>query len=160
MLEKNLSHIDSENRPQMVNIEDKKKTLRKAHARCFIEISDEISQCFVDGEIKTPKGPVFTTAIVAGTIGMKKTSDLIPFCHPLSLERCDIKIQLLKENKIQIDCIAGLEGKTGVEMEALMGANITALTIYDTLKAISHKMKIIDIHLVSKTGGKSDIHEN
>lgn len=119
-------------------------------------------------EINAKKGPVFATAIVAGVMAVKKTSDLIPFCHPIPIDKCDILLDLqpydCQEDKakydidyvVHVDCIVKTSGKTGVEMEALNGVSSAALCIYDMLKAVSHDIRIGDIHLVAKTGGKSD----
>ncbi len=103
------------------------------------------------------KGPVFQTAIVAGIQAVKKTSELIPMCHPLLINGVDIDIEILDEESIEIICQVVIEGKTGVEMEALTGVNITALTVYDMCKSISQKMVIKEVKLLQKTGGKSDI---
>lgn len=157
-----LTHIDKKsNQPTMVDVSGKNLTSREAHARCFVILPDEINSIFSNGEIQTAKGPVFSTAIVAGTMAVKKTSELIPFCHPLFIEKCKFNIQF-NENlkKVQIDCVVVTTGKTGVEMEALTGCNVAALTVYDMCKALSHKIVITDCHLVKKTGGKSDFkHE-
>lgn len=108
-------------------------------------------------EIVGSKGPVFSTAIVAGVLAAKKTSELIPFCHPIPLEDCSIKIDIDEKDSQQvvIDCIAKTSGKTGVEMEALVGASNAALCIYDMLKAISHDIRITNVCLMEKSGGKS-----
>jgi cyclic pyranopterin phosphate synthase len=109
-------------------------------------------------EIKGPKGPVFATAIIAGVMGAKQTSNLIPFCHPLPLDHCEVKIGVDKalKNTIRIDCIVKTSHKTGVEMEALVGATLAALCVYDMLKAVSHDIVITDTKLIRKSGGKSD----
>jgi cyclic pyranopterin phosphate synthase len=109
-----------------------------------------------DGEITTAKGPVFQTAIVAGTMAAKRTHELIPFCHPIGLESCRISIDIDQDGDAVVDCRTVVTHKTGVEMEALTGAGVAALTIYDMCKALSHDMVIDRVHLVSKTGGKSD----
>eukprot|EP00012_Vannella_robusta_P008342 CAMPEP_0206200336 /NCGR_PEP_ID=MMETSP0166-20121206/10825_1 /ASSEMBLY_ACC=CAM_ASM_000260 /TAXON_ID=95228 /ORGANISM="Vannella robusta, Strain DIVA3 518/3/11/1/6" /LENGTH=144 /DNA_ID=CAMNT_0053618667 /DNA_START=107 /DNA_END=538 /DNA_ORIENTATION=- len=142
----------------MVDVSHKNPTVREAHARCFVQLPQKIRELFGDGEIKSSKGPVFATAIVAGTMAVKKTSDLIPFCHPLSIEKCKFNIQLLSDlpTRVQIDCVVSISGKTGVEMEALTGCNVAALTVYDMCKALSHDIVITNCHLVKKTGGKSD----
>ena len=105
----------------MVDVSSKIDTSREAHARCFVNLPPSILDLFGEGEIKSAKGPVFATAIVAGTMGVKKTSELIPFCHPLFVEKCKINIKLVSSeiSKVQIDCIVRTTGKTGVEMEAL-----------------------------------------
>ncbi|MCK5678230.1 MAG: cyclic pyranopterin monophosphate synthase MoaC, partial [Flavobacteriaceae bacterium] len=108
-------------------------------------------------ELTTKKGPVFQTAIIAGIQAVKKTSELIPMCHPLIINGVDINIDIIDNENIKIICEVKIDGKTGVEMEALTGANIAALTVYDMCKAISQKMVIKEIKLIEKTGGKSDI---
>lgn len=141
----------------MVNVIDKKTTKRRAVAQAKMFLGKEIVTLLNGTEIHTKKGPVFQTAIIAGVQAVKKTSDLIPMCHPLPLDGIDIDIQFLNEESINILCTVEMEGKTGVEMEALTGASIAALTVYDMCKAISQKMVIQDIMVVKKTGGKSDI---
>lgn len=153
-----LTHIDDQNNPSMVDIEDKSITKRYAKAKVSIVFPEQIIELFnADNELTTSKGPVFQTAIIAGTMAAKKTSDIIPFCHPLNLE--SIKFKVVKESKNQFDifCNVKLTGKTGVEMEALSGCMGAALTVYDMCKAISHEIKITNCELVNKTGGKRDI---
>lgn len=152
----NLSHIDAENRPLMVDVSDKKVTAREAHARAIVDFPPEIARRFADGDIRTAKGPVFATAIVAGVMASKKTHELIPFCHPLGLDSCDIRISMDSGHRAIIDCHCKVTHKTGVEMEALTGASIAALTIYDMCKALSHDITISETRLISKTGGKKD----
>jgi len=142
----------------MVDVSDKKITKRTAHARTVIKLPESISNLFKNGEIATPKGPVFATAIIAGTMGAKKTSELIPFCHPLPLENCSIQIQMEGSCAI-IDCSVSTHHKTGVEMEALTGASFAALAFYDMCKSISHDIVIQETMLIQKTGGKSDINK-
>ncbi len=108
------------------------------------------------GEIQTKKGPVFHTAIVAGVMAAKKTHELIPFCHPLAIEDCKIEIRLGEDGVARIDCRVKVTHKTGVEMEALTGASVAALTIYDMCKSLSHDIVIGETYLVEKRGGKSD----
>jgi cyclic pyranopterin phosphate synthase len=103
-----------------------------------------------------PKGPVFQTAIIAGIQGVKQTPFLIPMCHPLQISGVEILIQPRQEGQIEILCTVSLEGKTGVEMEALMGANIAALTVYDMCKAVNPHIEIKELKLISKQGGKND----
>jgi len=152
------SHINEENNPKMVNVGDKKITKRKATAKATMFLGSEIIVHFQGKELITKKGPVFQTAIVAGIQAVKKTSDLIPMCHPLLINGTDIDIQIIDNEHIEIVCEVSIEGKTGVEMEALTGANIAALTVYDMCKAISQKMVIKEVKLVKKSGGKSDIN--
>ena len=142
----------------MVNVGDKNITKRKAIAVAHMFLGAEVISHFEKDELTTKKGPVFQTAIVAGVQAVKKTSELIPMCHPLLINGVDIDIQILDTEEIEILCSVEIEGKTGVEMEALTGASVTALTIYDMCKSISQKMIIKEVKLVEKTGGKSDIN--
>jgi len=150
------SHINKENQPKMVNVGAKAITKRKAIAKAQLFLGTEIISHFTNDDIITKKGPVFQTAIVAGIQAVKKTSDLVPMCHPLLINGVDITINVVDKEHVEIVCAVEIEGKTGVEMEALTGASIAALTIYDMCKAISQKMVIKEILLVEKTGGKSD----
>ena len=150
-----LSHIDNKNRPTMVDVSEKTATDREAHARTVVELPVEIVTALDGDEIATKKGPVFATAIIAGVMAAKKTHELIPFCHPLGLEKCKITIDVEDQRAI-INCRCKVHHKTGVEMEALTGASVAALTIYDMCKALSHDMVIGEIRLESKSGGKSD----
>jgi cyclic pyranopterin monophosphate synthase len=154
--EKSFSHLDATGNPAMVDVSAKTETKRVARAQSIVVLGPEIIQHLTQGDIQTKKGPVFQTAIIAGTMGAKKTSDLIPLCHPLGLESCKFQIQVNEANEVVIDCTAVITGKTGVEMEALTGATVAALTIYDMCKAFSHDIVIKETRLISKTGGKSD----
>lgn len=156
---KKLSHIDEENRPAMVDVSDKQATLRTARAVAIVEFPDDVAARFADGDIRTKKGPVFATAIIAGVMAAKKTHDIIPFCHPLGLSGCDIDIGM-QGNRAVIHCECRVHHKTGVEMEALTGASIAALTIYDMCKALTHDITIRETRLLSKTGGKQDVHRD
>ncbi len=150
-----LSHVDKNNNPGMVDVSIKEITKRVAIAQSIVIVDDEILSLLENGDIMTKKGAVFQTAIIAGTMAAKKTGDLIPFCHPIGLESCKISIKV--ENKeIIIKCEVSVSSKTGVEMEALTGASIAALTIYDMCKAMSHNIVIKETKLIKKTGGKSD----
>ncbi|MDE0838792.1 MAG: cyclic pyranopterin monophosphate synthase MoaC [Kiritimatiellae bacterium] len=153
-----LSHVDENNRPRMVDVSAKDVTLRQATARTQIQVSDAIFSQISDGDIASKKGPVFQTAIIAGTQAVKQTSTLIPFCHPLAIEGCKIQITTPQTNLIEIICTVKIHGRTGVEMEALTGASVAALTIYDMCKAITHEMVICDTRLIEKSGGKRDVH--
>jgi cyclic pyranopterin phosphate synthase len=152
---KEFSHVDKNNNPCMVDVSDKKETSRFAHARTEVWLPKVIRDKFIDGDIVSKKGPVFQTAIISGIMALKKTSELIPFCHQLNIEGSKIEINLVGENAV-IDCSVKTFGKTGVEMEALMGAQIAALTIYDMCKAFGHEMIIGNGRLIEKKGGKSD----
>jgi cyclic pyranopterin phosphate synthase len=154
-----LSHIDSDNRPTMVDVSDKEITERHAHARAIVQLPDEIARHIEGDEIATKKGPVFATAIIAGVMAAKKTHELIPFCHPLGLENCRVTINLQDGNAV-IDCRCKVHHKTGVEMEALTGVSVAALTVYDMLKAMSHDIVIGPTQLIAKTGGKQDVQRD
>ena len=152
------SHIDKRNQPTMVDVADKEVSERFAHAVSRVLLPLEVRQAIEGGELRTPKGPVFQTAIVAGTMAAKRTHELIPFCHPLGLESCKISIELDGSGAAVIDCRVRVTHKTGVEMEALTGASVAALTIYDMCKALSHSIVISETRLIAKSGGKSDYH--
>jgi len=151
-----LSHIDKANQPTMVDVSHKAETDREAHARTIVEFPQEVAQRFSDGDIQSAKGPVFATAIVAGVMAAKRTHELIPFCHPLGLDSCKITIALDQQDRAVIDCCCKVHHRTGIEMEALTGASVAALTVYDMCKALSHEIVIRETRLISKTGGKED----
>lgn len=155
-----LSHVDSDNRPTMVDVSDKTATRREARARSVVEFPAAVADRFADGDIRTAKGPVFATAIVAGVMAAKKTHHLIPFCHPLGLDDCRITIELDERRRAVIDCMCKVTHRTGVEMEALTGASVAALTIYDMCKALSHDITIVETRLMSKSGGKEDFRRD
>jgi len=150
------SHITDKNQPKMVNVGKKAITKRKAVAKALMFLGSEIISHFTNDELITKKGPVFQTAIIAGIQAVKKTPDLIPMCHPLLINVVDINIKVIDQEHIEILCTVEIDGKTGVEMEALTGASVASLTIYDMCKALSQKMMIKEVRLVEKTGGKSD----
>ena len=154
-----LSHIDEQNRPTRVDVSAKQATDRSAHARSIVHLPISIAGHIGGDEIETKKGPVFATAIIAGVMAAKKTHELIPFCHPLGLENCKVTAEL-RGNDVVIDCTCRVHHKTGVEMEALTGASVAALTVYDMLKAMSHDIVIADTRLVAKTGGKEDFQRD
>ena len=151
------NHLNQKNNPTMVNVSDKKITKRTAIAKASMFLGKEVISHFTNDELITKKGPVFQTAIIAGIQAVKKTAELIPMCHPLLINGVDIDINIVDDEHIEVFCKVIIEGKTGVEMEALTGANITCLTIYDMCKSISQEMIIKEVKLLEKTGGKSDI---
>jgi len=155
-MEKRFTHLDKNGDPTMVDVSEKKETSRSATAMTKVILSDEIIKQFEQDEIHTKKGPVFQTAILAGIMGSKKTSELIPLCHPLSLDKCAVQIEVNDKKEVVIYCTAKITGKTGVEMEALTGATVAALTIYDMCKGFSHDITITETRLLEKKGGKSD----
>lgn len=157
--EKAFTHINPEtNYPAMVDVSDKQVTKRIARAQSVVVLGPEIMQHLQGKDIQTKKGPVFQTAIIAGTMAAKKTADLIPLCHPLALENCKVEISINQQQEVVIECTAIITSKTGVEMEALTGASVAALTIYDMCKAFSHHIVIKETRLLEKTGGKSDFN--
>lgn len=151
-----LSHLDAKNRPAMVNVGGKAATRRTAHAVAVVSLPPELAALLHGGDIATKKGSVFQTAVLAGVMGAKRTSELIPLCHPLPLEDCQVEIEAGAAGVVTIHCRVQTEAKTGVEMEALTGATIAALTLYDMGKAVSHGIVIREIRLLEKTGGKRD----
>lgn len=139
----------------MVDVSEKRMTLRTAKAVATIYLGAKIVEQMNGNELITKKGSVFQTAIIAGVMAAKRTNELIPFCHPIGLEDCQIKIGV-KKHKAIIECSTRVTGKTGVEMEALTGCTVAALTVYDMCKALSHEMVIEEVKLLAKTGGEND----
>jgi len=150
------THIDEKGNPSMVDISQKQITHRTAIARSIVVLPKEVLDKFTGNDIQTKKGSVFQTAIIAGIMAAKKTGELIPLCHPLGLDNCTINIRFNEDNELEIYCTASVTAKTGVEMEALVGASIAALTVYDMCKALSHDIIIKETMLIEKTGGKND----
>ena len=150
-----LTHIDAENRPAMVDVGDKAVSRREATAESRVLLPPAVRAEIAGGELTGKKGPVFATAVIAGVMAAKRTHELIPFCHPLGLDKCDIDIRVDGDEAV-IRCTCRVDHKTGVEMEALTGASVAALTIYDMVKALSHDVVIRDTRLLAKTGGKKD----
>lgn len=153
----NFTHINEKNQPKMVDVSDKKITKRTAIAKATMFLGSEIIFNFKNNDLITKKGAVFQTAIIAGIQAVKKTSEIIPMCHPLLINGVNIDINIIDKEHLEVFCKVTIEGKTGVEMEALTGASATCLTIYDMCKSINQKMVIKEIKLIEKTGGKSDI---
>ncbi len=150
------THINKSNQPSMVDISDKAITKRTATAEAIIEVGPAVMTLLEKGDIQSKKGPVFQTAIIAATMAAKNTHQIIPFCHPIPLEKCKVTILPINDTEVQISATCQTTGKTGIEMEALTAANTAALTIYDMCKAVSQSMVIKSCKLVQKTGGKSD----
>ncbi|MBH97074.1 MAG: cyclic pyranopterin monophosphate synthase MoaC [Rhodospirillaceae bacterium] len=153
-----LSHVDKSNHPTMVDVGKKETTHRTACARAVIIFPEDLIEADKD-PLLTKKGPVIDTAIVAGVLAAKKTHHLIPFCHPIPIEDCSIKIEWNAKKELEVLCSVRATHKTGVEMEALTGASVAALTVYDMCKSLSHEIQIQKVVLVSKTGGKTDFLE-
>lgn len=150
------SHLDKSGNAKMVDVGHKPISRRTAKAQAIISLPDEVAVKFDGHDLQTKKGGVFQTAILAGVMAAKKTSDIIPLCHPLALDHIAVHLELISKNELQIVTEAGIESKTGVEMEALTAASIAALTVYDMCKALSHEIVIKEIKLLSKSGGKSE----
>lgn len=151
-----LTHLDAQGNPSMVDVSEKAISKRTAKARSVVVLGDEIMDLLQNNEIQSKKGPVFQTATIAGVMAAKRTGELIPLCHPLGLENCQIDVSVNSNREVEIVCTASLTAKTGVEMEALVGASVAALTIYDMCKAMSHNIVIKETCLIEKTGGKRD----
>ena len=148
------SHFDAKGNARMVDVSHKEITRRTAVAEGTIEVSPQVMEAIAGGRVK--KGDVLTVAQVAGIAATKRTADLIPMCHPLSLTNAEVTFEVKEEEgEIRALCRAVTDGKTGVEMEALTGVSAALLTIYDMCKAIDKRMRIRDIHLVEKSGGRS-----
>ncbi|MBX2916608.1 MAG: cyclic pyranopterin monophosphate synthase MoaC [Cyclobacteriaceae bacterium] len=154
-MKKQFTHIDASGNPKMVDVSEKLVTKRVAKAQAVVILGKEILAQIKNNELITRKGPVFQTAIIAGVMAAKKTHELIPFCHPLALEDCQVRIEVVKK-KVLITTTATVTGKTGVEMEAITAASVAALTIYDMCKALSQEIVIEEIKLMAKQGGKKD----
>jgi cyclic pyranopterin monophosphate synthase len=150
-----LTHLDSNNRPTMVDVSGKALTRREATAEAVVKLPANVARELARTGHRTKKGPVFDTAIIAGVMAAKRTHELIPFCHPLSLQSIKISIETCRGGLL-INCQVAVEHNTGVEMEALTGASVAALTIYDMCKALSHDIQIGTVRLMRKTGGKRD----
>lgn len=155
-MEKKLSHIN-DGRPEMVDVGQKASTRRTAKAVAEVHFPDPVFDHLEREGFQSAKGAVLHTANIAGVMAVKKTSDLIPLCHPLAISKCSIDFEM-KRPVIHVLCSVQLDGKTGVEMEALTGASVAALTLYDMCKALSHEIAIANVRLLSKTGGKNDFH--
>ncbi len=151
-MEQEFTHLDDAGQARMVNVSAKDQTLREATAKAKVFMSQETLIKLSDGEV--PKGDVFAAARIAGIQASKKTSELIPLCHPLAINAVSVDIDV-QEDHVAIEAIVSIEGKTGVEMEALTACSVAALTIYDMCKSIDKAMVISEISLWEKTGGKS-----
>ncbi|MFC4727038.1 cyclic pyranopterin monophosphate synthase MoaC [Coralloluteibacterium thermophilus] len=152
-----LTHVDAQGRPAMVDVGDKAVTRREASAHCRVRFPAEVAARLRAEGLRTAKGAVVDAAIIAGTMAVKRTHELIPFCHPLPIEGCRIGIDWDDETALGIVCSVRTTHRTGVEMEALTGATVAALTIYDMCKALSHAIEIGPAALTGKRGGKRDV---
>lgn len=155
-MKKKFTHLSENGNPKMVDVGNKEITERVAIAQSVVILEKEILDNLKNDDIQTKKGAVFQTAILAGIMGAKRTSDLIPLCHPLPLTKVDIQIEINENEEVVIQCLAKTKGQTGVEMEALTGATVAALTIYDMCKGFSQNIIIKETKLMKKSGGKTD----
>lgn len=151
-----LTHLDAEGRPAMVDVSDKAVTAREATAECRVRFPADVAKQLHASGLKSAKGGIVETAIIAGTMAVKRTHELIPFCHPLPIDGCRIQIDWLDDNALRIECRVKTTHRTGVEMESLTGATVAALTVYDMCKALSHAIVIGPARLLGKRGGKRD----
>ena len=156
---KKLSHIDPAGRPRMVDVGGKTPTPREATAEARVRFPADVAKTLRKEGLRSKKGPIVDTAIIAGTMAVKRTHELIPFCHPLAIERCTFEIDFDGASELLIRCTVAVTHKTGVEMEALTGASVAALTVYDMCKALSHEIVIGEVRLVEKSGGKRRVKQ-
>jgi len=152
-----LTHLDPDGRPAMVDVSAKATTAREASAECRVRFPADVAAQLRASGLRSAKGGIFDTAIVAGTMAVKRTAELIPFCHPLPIDGCRIGIDWSGERELRIECTVKTTHRTGVEMEALTGATIAALTVYDMCKALSHRIVVGPAKLLAKRGGKRGI---
>ena len=151
------THVDEQRQPAMVDVGGKAVTHRTATAEARVRFPAAVAEALRESGFETSKGPVFQTAIIAGTMAAKRTHELIPFCHPLGLENCRVEIDMNERDEAVVRCTASVHHKTGVEMEALTGASVAALTVYDMCKALSHEIVVAELRLIEKHGGKRDV---
>ena len=152
-----LTHVDAVGRPTMVDVSAKAVTDRMARAECLVVFPKDVAATLHAGDLKTKKGAVIDTAIIAGTMAVKRTHELIPFCHPLPIDGCRLAIDWKNKTTLRIECEVKTTHRTGVEMEALTGATVAALTVYDMCKALSHEIVLGPAKLLAKRGGKRDV---
>lgn len=152
-----LTHLDSTGRPGMVDVSGKAVSVREACAECRVRFPVSIAEQLHDNGLRSAKGGIVDTAIIAGTMAVKRTHDLIPFCHPLPIDSCKLAIDWHDARTLRIQCTVRVTHRTGVEMEALTGATVAALTVYDMCKALSHAIVVGPAKLVGKRGGKRDV---
>ena len=144
----------------MVDVGSKAVTARIATAQAIVRFPPAVARALRADGMRAKKGPVVDTAIIAGTLAAKRTHELIPFCHPLAIERCEVQCAFISDVDLEIRCTVAISHKTGVEMEALTGATVAALTVYDMCKALSHEIVIADVRLIAKSGGKREVRDS
>ena len=151
-----LTHVDAAGRPRMVDVGAKPASARMARAQAVVVFPLAVHELLREQGFVGKKGSVIDTAIVAGVMGAKRTHELVPFCHPLALDDCQIRIEPRDDGHWMIECSVALTARTGAEMEALTGATVAALTLYDMVKALSAEIEIRSVRLIEKRGGKRD----
>ena len=154
-----LTHLDAAGLPSMVDVSGQPATARAATAECRVRFPKDVAAQLHANGLRSAKGGIVDTAIIAGTMAVKRTHELIPFCHPLPIDGCRIVIVWDGDSALRIECTVRTTHRTGVEMEALTGATVAALTVYDMCKALSHRIVIGPAKLLGKRGGKSDFGE-
>jgi len=152
-----LTHLDADGRPSMVDVSAKPVTARAASAGCRVRFPQEVADILRENGLRSAKGGIVETAIIAGTMAVKRTHELIPFCHPMPIDGIKFSIAWQGERDLEIECSVRTTHRTGVEMEALTGATIAALTVYDMCKALSHAIELGPVRLLGKRGGKRDV---
>ena len=157
---KTLTHLDATGLPAMVDVSAKSVTAREAKAECRVRFPKEVAAQLRASGLRSAKGGIVETAIIAGTLAVKRTHELIPFCHPLPIDGCRFDIAWDGDNALKIECVVRTTHRTGVEMEALTGATVAALTVYDMCKALSHRIVLGPAKLLGKRGGKRDFGES
>jgi len=156
-LRKQLTHLDPQGRPAMVDVSDKAVTAREAKAECRVRFPADVARQLRHSGLKSHKGGIAETAVIAGTMAVKRTHELIPFCHPLPIDGCRFAVDWNGERDLRIECTVRTVHRTGVEMEALTGATVAALTVYDMCKALSHRIVLGPAKLLEKRGGRRDV---
>ncbi len=154
---KALTHLDDAGRPAMVDVSGKAVTARQAVAECRVRFPAEVAAQLRKSGLRSAKGGIVETAVIAGTMAVKRTHELIPFCHPLPIDGVKLSIDWQGERELRIECLVKTMHRTGVEMEALTGATVAALTVYDMCKALSHAIVLGPAKLLGKRGGRRDV---
>ncbi len=152
-----ISHLDESQHPRMVDVGNKSVSARTALAETRVRFPPAVAETLHRDNLRVAKGSIIDTAVIAGVMAAKRCHELIPFCHPLAIERCDIRMHFESDAVLVIECEVAIHHKTGVEMEALTGASVAALTVYDMCKALSHEIEIGPLRLIEKHGGKREV---
>lgn len=151
-----LSHVDADGRPRMVDVGAKSLTRREACAEANVVFPAEVAAALRERHLRSAKGAVVDTAVIAGTLAVKRTHELVPFCHPLPVEKIAFEHDWVDADTLRLRCTVAAVAKTGVEMEALIGVQIAAATLYDMCKALSHAIRVERVAVVAKCGGRDD----